>query len=55
MAAVKTNVIDRYNAWLADPDTEKDPTLLDAFSEGFAQAMEWISGQPRQRDTGDSV
>jgi hypothetical protein len=48
---METSVIYRFNAWMADPDAKPDPTLLDAFAEGFAQAMEWISGQPRQRDT----
>jgi hypothetical protein len=45
-----TNIADRFNAWISDPDTLVEPTLQDAFTEGFAQAMEWISGQPRQRD-----
>lgn len=47
---MKTNIIDRYNAWQSDPDTPPEPTPQDAFVEGFAQAMEWISGEPRQRD-----
>jgi hypothetical protein len=47
---VKTDVIGRFHAWMADPDKKPDPTLLDAFAEGFMQAMEWISGQPRERD-----
>lgn len=47
---METNVIDRFNAWRADPDSPGDPSLLGAFAEGFAQAMEWISGQPRQRE-----
>jgi len=46
---VKTNVTDRFNAWMSDPDRAPDPTLLDAFAEGFAQCMEWLSGQPRER------
>lgn len=47
---METNIIDRYQAWMADPDRKQEPTLLDAFTEGFAQAMEWVSGQPRQRE-----
>jgi hypothetical protein len=46
----KTNILDRYNPWRADPDTAAEPTLQDAFAEGFAQCMEWLSGQPRQRE-----
>ena len=46
----QTNIIDRFNAWMADPDRPENPTLQDAFVEGFAQCMEWLSGQPRQRD-----
>jgi hypothetical protein len=42
---METNIVDRFNAWVSDPDTPQEPTLLDAFAEGFAQAMEWISGQ----------
>jgi hypothetical protein len=34
---------------IGDPDTSPEPTLQDAFTEGFAQVMEWISGQPRQQ------
>lgn len=44
---LKTNVIDRFKAWRADPDTPEDPTLHEAFVEGFTQAMEWISGGVR--------
>jgi hypothetical protein len=47
---METNIVDRFNAWMSDPDRPQEPTLLDAFAEGFAQAMEWISGQPRQRN-----
>jgi hypothetical protein len=47
---VNTNIADRFQAWISDPDTPPVPTLQDAFVEGFAQCMEWISGQPRQRD-----
>ncbi len=47
---MNTNIADRFNAWISDPDTSAEPTLQDAFTEGFTQAMEWISGQPRQRD-----
>jgi hypothetical protein len=47
---METNIADRFSAWIADPDTPADPTLQDAFTEGFAQCMEMISGQPRQRD-----
>lgn len=50
-APVETNIPDRFNAWIGDPDTPPEPTLQDAFTEGFAQAMEWISGQPRERNT----
>lgn len=46
---MQTNVHDCFNAWMADPDKPADPTLLDAFVEGFAQAMEFISGEPRVR------
>ena len=49
----ETNIIDRYQAWRADPDSPAEPTLLEAFTEGFAQCMEWLSGQPRQRDAAD--
>lgn len=45
----ETNITDRYEAWRADPETPAQPTLQDAFVEGFAQCMEWLSGQPRQR------
>ena len=48
-ALMKTDILDRFNAWIGDPDTPQEPTLQDAFTEGFAQAMEWISGQPRER------
>jgi hypothetical protein len=47
---METNIPDRFNAWMADPDRPQELTLMDAFAEGFAQAMEWISGQPRQRN-----
>jgi hypothetical protein len=46
---MNTNIPDRFNAWISDPDTPAEPTLREAFSEGFTQAMEFISGQPRQR------
>jgi hypothetical protein len=49
----KTNIIDRYNAWRSDPDTPSDLSLLDAFTEGFAQCMEWLSRQPRERKPDD--
>jgi hypothetical protein len=52
---IKTNVIDRFKAWEADPDTPKNPTLHEAFVEGFTQAMEWISGGVRtQTENGDA-
>ena len=47
---MNTSTADRFNAWISDPDTPPEPTLQDAFTEGFTQAMEWISGEPRQRD-----
>lgn len=50
---METSVIDRFNAWISDPDKPANPTLQDAFFEGFAQAMEWISGQPRVRTEQD--
>jgi len=37
-----TNLPDRYRTWLADPSLSCEPTLWDAFAEGFAQAMEFI-------------
>lgn len=46
---METNIITRYTTWLQDPDTPQNPSLLDAFAEGFAQALEWLSGQPRER------
>jgi hypothetical protein len=46
---MNTNIPDRFNAWINDPESPAEPTLQDAFTEGFTQAMEWISGQPRQR------
>ncbi len=49
---MNTSVIDRFNTWINDPDTPANPTVQDAFFEGFAQCMEWLSGQPRQRDAG---
>lgn len=47
MSTKKTNVADRFAAWISDPGTPPEPTLQDAFTEGFAQCMEWLSGQPR--------
>ncbi|HET9969798.1 MAG TPA: hypothetical protein VFQ68_16305 [Streptosporangiaceae bacterium] len=47
---MKTNINDRFQAWISDPDTPRDSTLQDAFAERFAQCMEWLWGQPRQRD-----
>lgn len=35
-----TNLPDRYRAWLADPSQADEPTLWDAFAEGFIQATE---------------
>lgn len=49
-AAMNTNVVDRFNAWIADPETPPEPTLEDAFREGFVQSFEFVSGQLRQRD-----
>ena len=49
---MKTNIRDRFNAWISDPDTPAEPTLQDAFTEGFTQAFEFISGQPRERADG---
>jgi len=49
---MKTNIRDRFDAWISDPDTPAEPTLQDAFTEGFTQAFEFISGQPRERADG---
>ena len=50
---MKTNIHDRFNAWISDPDTPAEPTLQDAFTEGFTQAFEFASGQLRERPDGE--
>ena len=49
---MKTNIIDRFNTWVSDPETPSEPTLQDAFTEGFTQAFEFVSGQLRERSPG---
>jgi hypothetical protein len=46
----QTNILDRFNAWINDPDTPADLTLQDAFVEGFAQCME-LETTPPHRST----
>lgn len=52
-AHVKTSWQDRFKAWIADPETPENPTLEDAFREGFTQCMEWLSGQVREHGWGE--
>ena len=33
-----TNINDRFQAWISDPDTPRDPTLRDAFARGSRSA-----------------
>lgn len=42
-----TNIRDRFIAWAVKSKKDQSQELFDAFQEGFAQAMEWISGQTR--------
>lgn len=44
---ITTNWKDRYFAWMQDPDRPENPTLLDAFLEGFTQAIEATHDSPR--------
>lgn len=43
-AAIEPSVPERFRAWAGEWDSPGEPSLDDAFAEGFAQAMEWLFG-----------
>lgn len=42
---IEPTVTDRFAAWMDDADAPEDPSLQDAFVEGFAQALEWTAAK----------
>lgn len=44
---METNLIPRYNSWIASSGMVPTMELFEAFREGFAQALEFVSGETR--------